>query len=217
MNNFFIIFNIIGLLVLPGCNPSQSHEKPYTEVKIEARAADFKVPKKMLDQIETDLVGAAAVQSIYLFAPIAVVLSADSNAVIKNNPTRITFPNGGGKIDLAEYVSGQGSFYMSFPKEQFETLPTLEKLYFISDSPKKKIEDEEFGLGCGKFIDIKNQFESLKKNNYLKLNTTDLRYLYVVSGYYIFVFKNNNQISLTHLHITDSRYPDRFCSSLYKQ
>ncbi len=217
MNSFSLISSLVVFLILSGCKSSQDHEVHYTEVKVEARADDFKVPKKLFDQIETDLVGTAAVQSVYLFTPIEVLLSAESSAVIKNSPTRITFPNGGGKIDLAEYVSGQGSFYISFPKEQFETLPPLEKLYFISDSPKKKIDDEEFGLGCGKFLDIKKQFESMKKNNFLKLNTTDLRYLYVVSGYYIFVFKNNNQIVLTHLHITDSRYPDIFCSSLYKQ
>lgn len=217
MTKAAFISNLIGLLFFSSCHFAQSQDAHYNDVKVEARADDFKVPKKIFDQIETDLVGTASVQSVYLLAPIQAVLFSESNAVIKDNPSRITFPNGGGKLDLAPYVTGQGSFYLSFPKEQFDSLPTLEKLYFISDSPKKKIDDEEFGLGCGKFIEIKKQFESLQKKNFLKLNTTDLRYLYVVSGYYIFVFKNNNQIFLTHLHVTDSRYPDNFCSSLYKQ
>lgn len=212
-----LISILFSLVVFSGCRFTENKEAHYTEVKVEARAEDFKVPKKIFDQIETDLVGSASVQSVYLLAPIQAVLFSESNAVLKDNSTRITFPNGGGKLDLANYVTGQGSFYLSFPKEQFDSLPTLEKLYFISDSPKKKIEDEEFGLGCGKFVDIKKQFESVQKKSFLKLNTTDLRYLYVVSGYYIFVFKNNNQIYLTHLHVIDSRYPDHFCSSLYKQ
>lgn len=212
-----IIFSLLSFLALSGCHFTESKDAHYTDIKIEARAEDFKVPKKIFEQIETDLVGSASVQAVYLLAPIQAVLFSESNAVVKDNPTRVTFPNGGGTLDLANSISGQGSFYLSFPKEQFETLPTLEKLYFISDSPKKKIEEEEFGLGCGKFVDIKKQFESLQKKDFLKLNTTDLRYLYVVSGYYIFVFKNNNQIYLTHLHVTDSRYPDHFCSSLYKQ
>ena len=217
MTKQVLFSSLLSLLVLSGCHFAQSHDVHYTDVKIEARAEDFKVPKKIFDQIETELVGSASVQSVYLLAPIQAVLFSESNAVLKDNPARITFPNGGGKLDLANYVSGQGSFYLSFPKEQFDSLPALEKLYFISDSSKKKIEEEEFGLGCGKFVDIKKQFESLQKKDFLKLNTTDLRYLYVVSGYYIFVFKNNNQIYLTHLHVTDSRYPDNLCSSRYKQ
>lgn len=216
MTNSLLILSLITSFLFSGCHFGQSHEEHFTDVKIEARADDFMVPKKIFEQIETDLVGTASVQSVYLLSPIQAIISSDSNEVIKDNPTRIQFPNGGGRLDLAPYVTGQGSFYISFPKEQFEGLPTLEKLYFISDSPKKKIEDEEFGLGCGKFIDIKKQFDSLQKKDFLKLNTTDLRYLYVVSGYFIFVFKNNNQLFLTHLHVTDSRYPDNFCSSLYK-
>lgn len=212
-----LVSSLLSLFAFSGCHFAESQDAHYAEIKIEARAEDFKVPKQIFDQIETDLVGSASVQSVYLLAPIQAVLFSESNAVLKDNPARITFPNGGGKLDLAQHVSGQGSFYLSFPKEQFDALPTLEKLYFISDSPKKKIDGEEFGLGCGKYVDIKKQFESLQKKDFLKLNTTDLRYLYVVSGYYIFVFKNNNQIYLTHLHVTDSRYPDNFCSSLYKQ
>jgi hypothetical protein len=210
---------ITSLIVVffSGCFFSKKYPESYTEIKVDARADDFKVPQKIFEQIETDLVGSASVQSVYLLSPLQVVLHSDSQAVINSNPVRITFPNGGGQLNLANYIKSQGSFYLSFPKEQFETMPTLQKLYFISDSSKKKIDEEEFGLGCGKFIDIKNHFESLQKKDFLKLNTTELRYLYVAAGYYIFVFKNNNQIYLTHLHITDSRYSDNFCSSLYKQ
>ena len=217
MTKFFIIFQITTVLIFSGCHFFQKKETQFTDIKIEVRAVDFSAPTKIFDQIETELVGTATLQAAYLMAPLQVVLSSESNGVIRNSPIRLSFPNGGGRLDLANYVSGHGSFYLSFPPKQFEELPRLEKLYFVSDSPKKKIEGEEFGLGCGKFVDIKNKFDSLQKPNFLKLNTTDLRYLYVVSGFYIFVFKNNNQFYLTHLHVTDSRYPDNFCSSLYKQ
>lgn len=215
MNKIKLYFLLSGFLILTSCNYFEKKELQYSDIKIESRPDDFKVPKKIFDQIEADLLGTSPAQSVFLYTPIQVVLFSESNGVIKNSPTRISFPNGGGQLDLANYVIGAGSFYLSFPKDQFETLPFLENLYFISDTPKKKIEKEEFGLGCGKFVDIKKQFESLQKINFLKLYTTDLRYLYVVSGYYIFVFKKNNQVFLTHLRVTDSRYPDSFCSSLY--
>jgi hypothetical protein len=216
MIKLHLIYSLMSLLIISSCR-SETHEDKYTEVKIEERPVDFKVPKKMFEQIETDLIGTSAVQPVYLFTPLQVVLFSESDTVLKNLSTRISFPNGGGKLDLADYVSGQGSFYLSFPKEQFEKLPTLEKLYFISDTPKKTIDSEEFGIGCGKFVDIRKQFEFLQNKNFLKLNTTELRHLYVVTGYYVFVFKNSSQIYFTHLHVIDSRYPDNFCSSLYKQ
>lgn len=214
MIKFLITSQITTALILSGCHFFEKKEIQFTDIKIEARALDFNAPTKIFDQIETELVGTAKLQAAYLMAPLQVALTSESNGVIRNSPVRLSFPNGGGQLDLASYVSGQGSFYLSFPPKQFEDLPRLEKLYFVSDSPKKKIEGEDFGLGCGKFVDIKNKFDSLQKPHFLKLNTTDLRYLYVVSGFYIFVFKNNNQFYLTHLHITDSRYPDNFCSSL---
>ena len=216
MTKSFFIFQVLAILILSGCHFFEKNEARFNDVKIEARAEDFKVPTKIFDQIETDLVGTATLQAAYLMAPLEVVLSSESNGVIRNSPIRLIFPNGGGRLDMADYVSGQGSFYLSFPPQQFAELPLLEKLYFISDSPKKKIDGEEFGLGCGKFVDIKTKFDLLQKPHFFKLNTTDLRYLYVVAGYYLFVFKNNNQFYLTHLHVTDSRYPDNFCSSLYK-
>ncbi|MBC7754699.1 MAG: hypothetical protein H7Z71_10710 [Moraxellaceae bacterium] len=217
MTKFFFPFQVAAFLLFSGCHFFQKNETHFTDIKIEVRADDFKVPIKIFDQIEADLVGTATLQAAYLMAPLEVVLSSESNGVVQNSPIRLIFPNGGGRLDLANYVSGQGSFDLSFPPQQFADLPQLEKLYFISDSPKKRIDGEEFGLGCGKFVDIKKKFDLLQKPHFLKLNTTNLRYLYVVAGYYLFVFKNNNQFYLTHLHVTDSRYPDNFCSSLYKQ
>ena len=46
---------------------------------------------------------------------------------------------------------------------------------------------------------------------FLKLNSTDLRHLYVAAVYYIFIFRKYNQIYLTHLKIFDDRYADEIC------
>lgn len=217
MNRLRILSLLITTLLLSACPLFKKGEVSYQEVAIESRAADFKVPKVIFDEIEAEIVKESPnLQPVYLFSPIQVTLESQSRGVVKGDAVHVTFPNGGGQLDLKDYVLGSGTFSISFPSIQFESLPQLIGLYFLSDSPQRKIEDEVFGLGCGQFVNIKDQFASLQNEGFLKLNTTSLRYLYVVSGIFMFVFRDRNQVHLSHVHVTDSRYPDFFCSSLYK-
>ena len=134
--------------------------------------------------------------------------------MVKNDSIEISLPNGGGEIDLKNYILNQGTFSLSFSKEQFQNLPKIEFLYFLSETVSATIDQEIFGLGCGKMANLSKQFESLQKNDFLKLNTTDQRHMFVAAGYYIFVFRENNQVYLTHLHLTDSRYNKSLCSTI---
>lgn len=197
---------------------NEHEEIKYHEIQIEDLAPDFKLPRKVFDQIEIDIKATTAtLRPVYLFAPLKVVLYSKGNEVIKNSPVKISYPNGGGKLDLKDYLIQHGTFSLSFPADQFAKLPPLEALYFVSDAKTMEIEDETFGLGCGKLANLKNNFASLQKIDFLKLNTTELRYIYVTTGFYIFVFRNNNQVHLSHLHVTDSRYPENLCSPLYSK
>jgi hypothetical protein len=130
---------------------------------------------------------------------------------VQGSPAKFSFPKGGGRLDLKNIITGQGSFYFSFPAEQFTKFPSLVHLYYISQAPAKKIGDEVFGLGCGKWIDIKNKFKNLQKDNFFKLNTTANRYLFALAGHYVLVFRENNQVYLTQLTITDSRFTNELC------
>jgi hypothetical protein len=196
---------------------SEIHDEvKFHSIQIEDLAKDFRLPKKIFDQIEIDVhATSATLRPVYLFTPLQVILYSKGNNVIKNSPVKVSFPNGGGKIDLKDYLDQIGTFSLSFPKEQFEKMPTMDALYFISDAKQMEIEGEVFGLGCGKMVNLKNQFESLQKIDFLKLNTTAQRYIHVTTGFFVFVFRNSNQIYVSHLHVTDSRYPDHLCSSLY--
>lgn len=209
---FSILFFSLGLFV----QANELDEIKYQEVQIEELATDFKLPRKIFDTIESDVrVTSAKLRPVYLFAPLNVVLYSKGNDVIKNSPVKVSFPNGGGKLDLKDYLSQQGTFSLSFPAEQFAKLPPLDALYFVSDAKTLEIEGETFGLGCGKMAQLKNNFISLQKMDFLKLNTTEQRYIYVITGFFVFVFRNNNQVHIAHLHVTDSRYPENLCSPVY--
>lgn len=208
-----LVLSLLLVLAAAGCTKEARHEE-FTEIKINQIAEDFKIPKKIFDDIEApDKSGAKKAESIYFYAPIRVILESDQN--IKNSPLRFEFPNGGGKIDLKDYLTGEGTFSFSFDTTQAEEGIELSAIYFVSDTAVKKIDDESYGLGCGKIAHLTTQSEKLMKRSSIKLNTVDLKYLYVAAGYYVFVFKKSNLVWLTHLHLTDSRHSQLFCSSLY--
>lgn len=209
MNSIFLVLTSCFLF---GCPFFKKETVVYNDIKIDTVPQDFLIPRKIFNIVQGKT--GEANSNYYIFSPLEVAISSDSADVIAKSPLRFIFPNGGGRLDLKNYISGQGTFYISFPPEQFKGLPELAHLFFISDSSRKKIDDETFGLGCGYFVDLKSKFNSLKKGDYLKLNTTDQRYIHVASGFYIFIFKESSKFYLTHVHVYDSRYPDYMCSTM---
>lgn len=203
------------ILLIYGC--TKHHDPDPVVVNEKDLATDFKIPKAFVDKIKDSMGKEIHAQPEFIFTNLDVVLLTDQENVLKQPMTRIKLPNGGGKIDLADYVTGQGSFYLSFPSDQF-TNPqiTLENIYYISDAPQIKIENESYGIGCGKWIEMKPKIKELQTSKFLKLNTFDQRYMYVAAGQYIVVLKRGlSQFFLSHLNLTDSRYTDKLCSSIF--
>lgn len=205
----------IFLFFISGCFKSQTLP-PMQRVEVQTVAKEVKIPKIIMTNLEEELTKESkTIAPIYLFMPIEVQFNEASSGVLKHPHIRFNLPKGGGSLDLKNIISSTGSFYMSFPPEQFEdaseNTPNLLHLYYISNSPIKKIDGENFGLGCGKIIDLKKSFDKLQESYFLKLNTSGLRYLYVTAGRYIFVFKQSLKVYMTQLTITDSRYNDELC------
>jgi hypothetical protein len=191
---------------------SKKNENAEPPKRVTDMAQDIWMPKELMLEVIKELgEDTKTMTPVYMFVPLQVELNDKSKGVLSASPLRFTFPKGGGQLDLKDYVVGQGSFYLNFNAELFSKMPELVHLYYISQAPVKKIDDENYGLGCGKWVDIKNQFKNLQKENFLKINSTQLRYLYVLSGSYVFVFRENNQIYLSQLTITDSRHQNELC------
>lgn len=178
-------------------------------------ANEFNVPEAIFTAIKKNLGEGITIEPEYIFTDLEVEVHADQKSVLSYSRLLFKLANGGGAIDLKDYVIGEGSFYLRFPPEQFETKPELAFLFYISDSPKVKIRDEEYGLGCGQWVDLKPKFSKLQDKTFLKLNSIDHTYAHVLSGQYIFVFKKGFQYYLTHLNLSDSRYSDKMCSTIF--
>lgn len=207
---------LIGILILVGSACSSHHEsETLNTVKIKEVAADIKLPLNLFKEFEKELEEEfKSVGPVFIFMPLQVRFSESSGerGVLKDSLIQFDLEKGGGKIDLQEVVRGQGSFFMSFPPAQFPSSLELIHLYYVSQSPIKKIQGESFGLGCGKWIDLKDSFKKFLKPEFLKLNTTQQRYLHVLAGHYVFVLKQANQIYLSQLTLFDSRFPNDQCT-----
>lgn len=198
-------------LVLTGCIKNKEPSVIET-VEIKTIAKEVQIPKILMSDLANEIANESkTIAPVYLFMPLQVQFTEFNEGVLKSPALRFILPKGGGNIDLKDVVTGFGSFYLSFPPEQFENMPEFLHLYYISNSPVKKIENESFGLGCGKMIDLKKSFNKLKQWDFLKLNTSDQRYLYVTAGLYVFVFKQSSQIYMAQLTILDSRYNKELC------
>lgn len=205
-----LIFLFISVLFFYGCTKS-NHEKSIGTKKIDDLSADFKVPKKIFEEITSEIKKESpSLTPVYLFVPLKVMLHPHVEKSVVSEQL-LEFPNGGGLLDYSQLIQGVGSFYISFPAEQFEKLHEISHIYYISQSPVKKIDGESFGLGCGRWIDIREKFKKLQKNDFLKLNTTANRHLYLSAGQYIFVFRKQNQVQITHLNILDSKQQHLLC------
>lgn len=203
------------ILFLFGC--TKQHDSVNADVvEVSEIAKEVYIPKSLISDLEAELKQESkTVAPVYLFVPLQVTFRELNQDTLTKPEILYKFQKGGGSIDLKDVVTGDGSFYMSFPAEQFadmsEFKPELLHMYYISNSPVKNIEEENYGLGCGKYIDLKKSFTKLQKKDFLKLNTTDLRYLHVLAGSYIFIFKQSTKIYITQLTITDSRYSKELC------
>lgn len=211
--NFFLIGTF---LFLTACSSHHGNETVNT-IQVNEVAEDIKLPLNLFKELEKEFADEfKSVSPVFIFMPLKVQFSEthDGRGVLRDTDIQFELEKGGGKVDLKDVVSGQGSFYMHFPVEQFASTLELTHLYYISQAPIKNIQNEPFGLGCGKWIDLKAHFKKLTKPETLKLNTTQQRHLHVLAGHYVFVLKQTNQIYLAQLTITDSRYPNELCTAL---
>ncbi len=201
----------ILFLLLTGC--SAGHKPQNIEVvEIRTIAKEVQIPKSLMSELVKEIVNdSKAFTPVYLFMPLQVRFTEFNEGVLRKPIMQYNFPKGGGRIDLQDIVSGTGSFYLSFPAEQFDENYEFLHLYYISNSPVKNISNENFGLGCGKMIDLQKSFSKLQKPDFLKLNTSDQRYLFVTAGLYVFVFKKSSQIFMAQLSVSDSRYSKELC------
>lgn len=207
MGCFLIVASVMG------CTKKvEEHTKLF---QIKKLPTDFYIPKKIFDKIDDQSKNESKVLApVFIFLPMQVTLKSFQNNVIIDNEVKISFPNGGGTLDLKDFIRNQGTFSLSFPKDGFADQLEMFDLVFISNTKQTTLDGEKLGLGCNKVAQLTSLYSQLNNSDFLKVNTTDSRHLNVIGGKFILVFKKANQFYLTHLNVIDSSKPELFCNQL---
>lgn len=170
-----------------------------------APAADGKVPE----------VGSRSTPVI--FSPVQIVLAEKNPGVLRWPKVIIQFPLGGGKLDFKEYLTGViGTFYVRFVSGTGaeEKDPGEMEIYYWSQAKKRKVENDVYGSGCNKIIQLSQKKINDEDKLGLKVNTKDDRYLSVLAGHYFFVKRTGKEILVSQIQMTNSDLSMHMCDAV---
>ena len=213
MNKF--VFVLIVVLSISACTKKNQHVAEVKQFQIKQLPSDFKIPKKIFEKIQEHAKSESKLISpVFIFLPVQVQLKSFQKNVIVDNEVNITFPNGGGTLDLKDFIRNQGTFSLSFPKSAFVDGLEMFDFVFVSNTKQQFLDGDKVGLGCNFAVQMTALYPKFNSSDFLKVNTTDFRHLNVIGGQFILVFKKSNQYYLTHINVIDSTQPELFCSGL---
>lgn len=215
--------NVALALFLLGFGVSASEKIHLTEHSARSSSRDTKVPRALVKRMEEDYriflttnKPIAKVEIRRKLLDLSVELTQKSNSALHEN-ARVVTPTGGGVIDLSELVTPlRGAFWLKIvvrKDKDAESEPANLRVFFVSNAKQRTLEGEEFGAGCGKFMEITSIFKKKNgaKDKGFELYTSDQRYLSVMGGTLVaFVFEDE-ALFVGSITFTDSRYPDLLC------
>ncbi len=159
------------------------------------------------------------------YVPLVVYLSekVDNKGILQSHDHQLYFGAGGGILDLADFVeSRRGSYYMKveFAKAKSEVNPDVPlkdfsketiKVFYLSNSRRRKLAGKIVGSGCNKYFDITSFFAKSMKTNGFLMNTTDHLDVTNLSGSFFFAAQIDKTLYISQLSIKDSRFNSLQC------
>ncbi len=202
---------VLLCVVVLGCTKQESNPKQY---HVKELPSDFQIPKFIFENIKTFAEKESKTAlPVFVFLPMQVKLTGLQPGVVLDDVVQIHFPNGGGKLDLSKFLRKQGSFTFEIVHPASPAELELFDLVFVSNTYPRELDGESYGLGCGRAVRLKDQYERIQSSA-IKVNTTDNRHLHVIGGQFIAVYKRANQYYLTHVNVFDSRVPSIVCQAI---
>jgi hypothetical protein len=212
--------SIAAALVLLWLSPAVAEEAAHmNERPAHASSRDVKIPTALVNLIETQyrtFLSKNEVSGKALIRRKLLIVSPEftqKEPVALQEDARILTPLGGGIVDLADLVTPlRGAFNMKLKVlREDKTEPTPLRLFYISHAKTREIDGEEYGAGCGKFMEITSYFNKTASRLGFSLYSADQRYLSVVGGTFVAVQFEKEALSVATLTLTDSRYPHLLC------
>lgn len=226
MKHFIVSLFSLVLLLSGSVIAQEEMEQEATEVvadtgwvteKMPFTYQNIQVPREMWDLVkqilESDGVSAKALED-YSLSPttVHVELSSSDPLVLKDGKNqRLIFTEGGGDLDLFNYVPGRGKFRIRFSphlvnEKKFHVL-------YISESPGKQIEGSQWGNGCGNMYDLSEVSGQFLEGEGMLVTTSKRHYLHLMAGVYVFFQLVDERLFLGYIRVMDSRYPNFDCKA----
>lgn len=224
------VLTLLMLCGIGGCKKEagwKSHQ--FEEKTMRPKAHDVQIPATLWEKIEALSSGAgekaaekpkegghegggssrgsesAAQRPPTSFDSVKVYLVERNKGILKSGDMALTFPNGGGELDLSDFVEPKrGSFHVVF-----EFLPEIEnaqiKIFYLSQAVSRKIGSDTVGAGCGTFMDITQAAQTAAKGDGFLVNTSEQRHVSALAGTYVFASMHEGKLHLSSLIIRDSQ------------
>lgn len=200
---------------------SKPTAKPKEEPKTEKKSEGKGEPGPGSEEPESLL--SEDVSKEYVPMTVRLIEKPDNKGILQSHDHQLFFGAGGGVIDLADFVENRrGSYYLQieFGKgkadENNDVVPKdfskeTVKVFYLSNSRRRKWDGKIIGSGCYKYYDITSFFEKSMKANGFLLNTTDHLDVTTIGGSFFFAAQINKTLYISQLSIKDSRFHSIQC------
>lgn len=207
-------------MAIVGCGKQQTVNSSVSQSTLEVQKKavseqNISVPRALWKAINERLIEQGASKETlksYVIEPaqIAVELYPEDPGVLKDDTAvRLEFFEGGGRLDLYQFLKGRGAFRLKFSPY----LPSDEPFswFYISESPGRDYGGPLWGQGCGRVLDLTDQVDFFFGGNGALLSTGRLQYLHLMAGTFVIFQMVENRLVLGYVRVKDSRYPQFQC------
>ena len=181
------------------------------QIEVRETPKDFKIPTPLWDLILDKDHKKDGDDTLIVWLPVKVFLTAKRPNILIEEKIQYNLPRGGGSIDQSKHTLGdRGTFYVKFGLDEFSN-PQAMKIFFISNSKKRRLEGDIYGAGCNVYFDITGGFLQAQKLDGLKYNITDNRHVSALSGHFIFAQIEKDKVYLSQVEFIDTKNRDYLC------
>ena len=215
-----VILFLLGLLVVTSVHSqddAEGEDSSWVSEKMPFTYQNIQVPREMWNLVKDALrEKGAKEEQIENFAihptSVSIEVTAQERNVLKEGKNyKLLFIEGGGDLDLFKYISGRGQFHLRFSPHLVNGKDY--HLFYLSDSPGKAMEGDQWGNGCGQIYDLSNSAHKFLGGEGMLLTTSKRHYLHLMAGVFVFFQLVDERLYLGYIRVMDSRYPNFNCKN----
>lgn len=193
-------------------------ETNWKHIQMPFNYQNIQVPRELLKKMREVLMeSGASKKTLESIAEVPVTVqtelrAADKNVLLNGLNYRHTFIEGGGSLDLFDFLRGKGEFSLRItpdfkPGEKFHLL-------YISDSPEIEVEGSTWGNGCGKIYDLSDKANLFVADEGVNLTSARKLYMSFLAGTFVFFQLIEEHLHMGYIRVRDSRYPQFSCDKI---